>query len=159
MNPIALLVVAVMSAGGCNVLSAWTSKRIASEDAFNGLSRFLSKLSQSVEFVTVKNGTLRFWPRGTYRGVSYDGRIVTYVVPNSGKRAFTVITSMYVDRSWKEIERTEFAASALLAQLRRNDGTALGIPIALRREMAQSSIHRGVVCGVPLSQSIAGEPE
>lgn len=102
--------------------------------------KVFGKLKGSVDFVTVANGVYRFWPKGTYNSISYDGRIVTCVTPNAGRATFLVKTSMFIEDSWKEAERIELSAPDLLAELRRNTSTALGIPVALQREMAESAI-------------------
>jgi len=158
MNVIALVVVAMLSAGTCEVLSSTRQSKQAPKDAFAGLSRYLDKLKGNVDFVTSKDGTYRFWPKGLYRGITYDGSIATHLIPNEANNSFTVVTSIYVKGQWKEAERTEMGAAELLAKLGQNQGTALGIPDAMRRDMSASSIHRRVVCGIPLSEEVKQAP-
>ena len=86
MNPIALLLIAVFAIGTCEFLTDRRERKLAPKNAFSGLSRFLDDLPRHVDFVTVKNGVFRFWPRGTYAGLTYDGGISTYVIPNAARK-------------------------------------------------------------------------
>ncbi len=158
MNAIALVVVAVLSAGTCEILSSARQEKQAPKDAFAGLSRYMEKLKGNVDFVTSKHGAYQFWPRGLYRGITYDGSIATQLTPNEASNSFTVVTYIYVKGQWKEAERLEMEAVDLLVKLGQNQGTALGIPDAMRREMSTSSIHRRVVCGIALSEEVKQAP-
>jgi hypothetical protein len=159
MNAIALIVIAVLSAGTCEFLSDARQSKQAPKEAFAGLTRYLEKLNGAVDFVTNKSGVYRFYPKGVYRGITYDGTIATDLVPNEATNTFTVITYMYVNKHWSEAERDEVGAVDLLRKLGQNNGAALGVPASMRREMSQSSIHRRVICGIQLAGEVKNGPQ
>ncbi|SCX76869.1 hypothetical protein [Nitrosospira sp. Nsp13] len=162
MNPITLILAAYVAATSTTALCTFLSEKKLTasgpKDAYTGLKQFLDKLTGTVDFVSVKSGVFCFWPKGTYGGVTYDGGISTNIIPNSADNTFTVVDYMFIKGAWKEAERHEYPALELLDKLRRNQGTAIGIPVSFRRTMADSSIHRRVACGITLSESADKKP-
>ena len=161
MNAIALIVVAALSAGtvACEILTDVRQAKQAPKNAFAGLTRYMAKLKGHVDFVTEHGGVYRFHPKGVYRGITYDGGILTDLVPDEATNSFTVVTRMYVHRQWSVAESKKIGAVELLNRLGRNEGTALGVPAGMRREMSTSAIHRRIVCGIPLSEEAKQAPK
>jgi hypothetical protein len=158
---LAFLVIATSVVGGiCQELTSNAQRSHASEDALTGIGRILKKIANEVQFVSLtKHGVYRFWPRGTYKSVTYDGTICTDLILDRSHNSVKVITLIFVKNKWQTASTETYQASQLLERLSRNDGTTIGIPLPLQREMASSSLHRRIVCGISLQHPPGSAPE
>ena len=159
MGPIAIILMAAGLAGGtCKLLTANKQNSTVSGNAYTGLERLLSKLAQEVPFVSHSGTTFRFWPKGQYKGVTYDGTLCTDLRLDRNKNTAEITTLIYVKGKWEKIRNYPMDAAQLLSHLGRNDGTALGIPLPLQREMAKSSVERRIVCEIELEDKPKKQP-